>query len=128
MSFMRGLGRAAGYMNTPMGKSMTAGALSGGMYGAYSRDTSVIGGAMMGGLAGRYGSVFARGASRGFKSGAYPGMGVMTTSTMGRAAIGGARGLRGVRGQMRGDYNKLMGMGRRAKAQFGARLRANSPF
>ena len=80
-AFWSGLGAA--------GKSTLAGAAAGGLYGAMSKDTSVLGGAIMGAGLGRYGA-------SGFRRGmlGYRGIGVSGAGGLSGAFRGFGRGVR----------------------------------
>lgn len=74
------------------------GAIAGGMYGAFSDNTSMVGGALMGAAAGRY-------LGAGFLSGAYSGRGLGFNASL--RAYGKAFG-RGVSNMARRDFRQVM--------------------
>ena len=74
------------------------GAITGGMYGAFSNNTSIVGGALMGAAAGRY-------LGAGFLSGAYSGKGLGFNASL--RAYGRAFG-RGVTNMARRDFRTIM--------------------
>jgi hypothetical protein len=88
-SIFSGMSRSAKYS--------ALGAAAGGMYGAISDDTSVLGGALFGLGAGRYGGAGLRLANRG---GARLGLGA-------HSALAGKRFGLGAYGQMRRDYRSM---------------------
>lgn len=119
----KGLRGAAGLA----GMQTAYGAMAGGLYGAASSDTSVLGGMAAGAALGRYGGAGLRGGLRGYRTGSMgaPAMGPLRGRDRMMSAIGrgGARAF----GQARADFRWLMSNGRASAGQLGATLRGNAP-
>jgi hypothetical protein len=97
----RAMGQSArAFARTPTGMGMIGGAGVGGMYGAVSDDTSIIGGMMggaaLGALGGRYGAAGSRRAGLGYRG----------------IGVGGDKTVTGIRGAMAGFGRGIRTKGR----------------
>lgn len=117
---LAGMGQAAGYLaNNSTARGAFLGGVAGGIYGANSRDTSVLGGAFLGAGIGAGGMRYGR---AGILAGAHSGRGILSPFGAGKAY--GAAFAGGVRNKAGRDLMRARVWGKGRMAAFKAGMEA----